>query len=89
MRFRAKQQGKIATGAPSSITSARGSASVEEVMRTTERGILVTRVWYLREVDLRAILYTGLMRDGTFLIENGKIAKSIRTCASTNHRCLY
>jgi predicted Zn-dependent protease len=77
-RFWAKKQGKIATGAPSSIKMAGGSASVEEMIRTTERGILVTRLWYLREVDPRTIVYTGLTRDGTFLIENGKIAKSIR-----------
>ena len=53
-----------------------GSASIDEMIRGTERGILVTRLWYLREVDPRTILYTGLTRDGTFLIENGKIARS-------------
>lgn len=77
-RFWAKKQGKVATGAPSSIKMAGGSSSLEEMIRSTERGILVTRLWYLREVDPRTILYTGLTRDGTFLIENGKIAKSIR-----------
>jgi predicted Zn-dependent protease len=77
-RFWAKKQGKIATGAPSSIKMAGGSASIEEMIRTTERGILVTRLWYLREVDPRTIVYTGLTRDGTFLIEDGKISKSIR-----------
>jgi len=40
--------------------------------------VLVTRLWYLRQVDPRTILYTGLTRDGTFLIENGKISKAIR-----------
>ena len=44
----------------------------------TERGILVTRLWYLRAVDPRTILYTGLTRDGTFLIENGKITRSVK-----------
>ncbi len=48
------------------------------MIRTTVRGILITRLWYLREVDPRTILYTGLTRDGTFLIENGKIARSVR-----------
>jgi predicted Zn-dependent protease len=42
------------------------------MIRSTQRGILVTRLWYLREVDPRTILYTGLTRDGTFLIEEGK-----------------
>ena len=44
----------------------------------TERGILVTRFWYIRAVDPRTILYTGLTRDGTFLIENGKVTRPIK-----------
>ena len=48
------------------------------MIKSTPRGMLVTRLWYLREVDPRTILYTGLTRDGTFLIENGKITKAIR-----------
>lgn len=76
-RFWAQKQKKIATGAPSSFKMSGGSKSVEELVQGTERGILVTRLWYLREVDPRTILYTGLTRDGTFLIENGKIAKSV------------
>ena len=75
-RFWAKKQGKQPTGAPSSLKMSGGSASIDEMIRGTERGILVTRLWYLREVDPRTILYTGLTRDGTFLIENGKISRS-------------
>jgi predicted Zn-dependent protease len=75
-RYWAKKQGKQPTGAPSSLKMSGGSASIDEMIRGTERGILVTRLWYLREVDPRTILYTGLTRDGTFLIENGKIARS-------------
>jgi len=48
------------------------------MIASTERGVLLTRLWYLREVDPRTILYTGLTRDGTFLIENGKISKALR-----------
>jgi predicted Zn-dependent protease len=55
-----------------------GDASVDDLIKGTPRGILVTRLWYLRQVDPRTILYTGLTRDGTFLIENGKISKAIR-----------
>lgn len=40
--------------------------------------MLVTRLWYLRQVDPRTELYTGLTRDGTFLIENGKLSKSVK-----------
>ncbi|MDQ3082340.1 MAG: TldD/PmbA family protein, partial [Gemmatimonadota bacterium] len=77
-RFWAKKQGKTATGAPTSFIMSGGTASVEDMIRSTPRGILVTRLWYLREVDPRTILYTGLTRDGTFLIENGKISKAVK-----------
>jgi predicted Zn-dependent protease len=77
-RFWAKKMGKQATGAPSSLKMTGGSQSVEDLVRGTERGILVTRLWYLREVDPRTILYTGLTRDSTFLIENGKVARSVQ-----------
>ncbi len=77
-RFWAKKNAKQATGFPSSIKMSGGSTSVDEMIRGTDRGVLVTRLWYLREVDPRTILYTGLTRDGTFLIENGKISRSIQ-----------
>jgi predicted Zn-dependent protease len=77
-RFWAKKQGKTATGFPQSLKMAGGSTPIEEMIKGTQRGILVTRLWYLREVDPRTILYTGLTRDGTFLVENGKISKAVR-----------
>ncbi len=77
-RFWAKKQGKTSTGTPQSMKMLGGSASLDDMVRSTQRGVLVTRLWYLREVDPRTILYTGLTRDGTFLIENGKITKSLR-----------
>ena len=77
-RFWAKKQGKPATGGPTTFKMAGGTQSVDDLIKGTARGILVTRLWYLREVDPRTILYTGLTRDGTFLIENGKITKSLR-----------
>ena len=52
--------------------------SLEELIAGTERGILVTRFWYIRPVDPRTVLYTGLTRDGTFLIEKGKITKAVK-----------
>ncbi len=77
-RFWAQKQGKVATGGPSSLKMTGGTTSMEEMIRSTQRGVLITRLWYLRQVDPRTILYTGLTRDGTFLIENGKISKSIK-----------
>jgi predicted Zn-dependent protease len=78
-RFWAKKQGKEPTGGASCLKLVgKGAVSQDELIRSTTRGILVTRLWYLREVDPRTILYTGLTRDGTFLIENGKVTKSLR-----------
>lgn len=76
-RFWASKHGKTPTGGATSLKMAGGEASIESMIGATERGILVTRLWYLREVDPRTILYTGLTRDGTFLIEEGRIARSI------------
>jgi predicted Zn-dependent protease len=77
-RFWAQKQGKPVTGFPTSVKMLGGSASVDEMIASTPRGVLVTRLWYLRQVDPRTILFTGLTRDGTFLVENGKISKSVR-----------
>ena len=57
---------------------AGGSKSVDQLIADTERGILVTRFWYIRFLDPRTVLVTGLTRDGTFLVENGKITKPIK-----------
>ena len=77
-RFWAKHSNTQPTGFPSSVKMQGGDQSVEQLIASTERGVLVTRLWYLREVDPRTILYTGLTRDGTFLIEHGRISKAIR-----------
>ncbi len=55
-----------------------GTASLEELIKSTEKGILVTRFWYIRMVDPQTVLLTGLTRDGTFYIENGKIAFPVK-----------
>jgi predicted Zn-dependent protease len=77
-RFWAKKQGKQPTGNPTSFIMTGGTASLDDMIKSTQRGVLVTRLWYLREVDPRTILYTGLTRDGTFLVENGKISKAVK-----------
>ena len=77
-RFWAQKQSKQPTGFPSSYKMQGGTTSLDDMIKSTPRGILVTRLWYLREVDPRTILYTGLTRDGTFLIENGKITKALK-----------
>jgi predicted Zn-dependent protease len=52
--------------------------TVEQMIATTERGILVTRLWYIREVDPFEKILTGMTRDGTFLIENGQVQGGVR-----------
>jgi PmbA protein len=52
--------------------------SVDQMVASTERGILVTRLWYIREVDPYEKIVTGMTRDGTFLIENGKVQCGLR-----------
>ena len=77
-RFWADKQEKRPTGFPNSGKMVGGSGSVDDLVGGTERGILVTRLWYLRQVDPRTMMYTGLTRDGTFLIEDGQISRSIK-----------
>jgi predicted Zn-dependent protease len=57
---------------------ARDPKTVEQMIAATERGILVTRLWYIREVDPYEKILTGMTRDGTFLIENGKLVCGLR-----------
>ncbi|HXY48814.1 MAG TPA: TldD/PmbA family protein [Terriglobales bacterium] len=52
--------------------------TVDQMVRETDHGILVTRLWYIREVDPYEKILTGMTRDGTFLIENGKVQGGIR-----------
>jgi predicted Zn-dependent protease len=64
--------------APVSIVIAGGDSSVERMVASTERGILVTRFWYIREVDPYQKVFTGMTRDGTFLVEAGRIVAGLR-----------
>ena len=59
--------------APMNIVIAGGDTTVDEMIASTERGILVTRLWYIREVDPYEKIFTGMTRDGTFLVEGGKV----------------
>jgi len=74
----AKKQGARAVGAPGNIVMAGGSKSTAELIASTKKGVLVTRTWYIRMVDPQTVLLTGLTRDGTFYIENGKIKHPIK-----------
>ncbi len=72
-RFWAQKQNAKAIPPARQVIMEGGNASLEELIAGTEKGILVTRFWYIRSVDPQTLLLTGLTRDGTFYIENGKI----------------
>ena len=64
--------------APVNIVFEGGNTTVEEMIASTERGILVTRLWYIREVDPYEKIFTGMTRDGTFLVDGGRIKAGLR-----------
>ncbi len=53
------------------------TASVEDLVSRTERGLLVTCLWYIREVDPATLLLTGLTRDGVYLVEGGEVTGAV------------
>jgi predicted Zn-dependent protease len=78
-RYWAQQKNMPANaGGGGALKMAGGTATLEEMIASTQRGILCTRFWYIRGVDQRTVLFTGLTRDGTFLIENGKITRPVK-----------
>lgn len=72
-RYWAQKTGIDCIPYPSNIIMKGSEKSVEDLISETEKGIFVTRLWYIRSVDTKQMLLTGLTRDGVFLIENGKI----------------
>jgi len=88
-RSSAKAQKKMPTGhgfalpneygeAPMNLVFGGGNSSVQEMVRGTERGLLVTRLWYIREVDPYEKVMTGMTRDGLYLVEKGKVTGAAR-----------
>jgi len=88
-RVSAKKAGKKPTGhgfglpneygeAPMNLVFGGGNSSLEKMVAGTDRGLLVTRVWYIREVDPYEKVMTGMTRDGLFLVENGKVTTAVR-----------
>jgi predicted Zn-dependent protease len=64
--------------APMNLVLAGGNSSVPEMIASTDRGLLVTRLWYIREVDPYEKIMTGMTRDGLFLVERGKVGPAVR-----------
>jgi predicted Zn-dependent protease len=76
-RFWADRQGVEPKPTPSNLIMSGGDATVEEMIASIQRGVLITRFWYIRGLNPRTISYTGLTRDGTFLVENGQISRPV------------
>ena len=77
-RYWAQKQGVQPVAFPANIIMEGGTATTEELIKSTDKGILVSRLWYIRMVDPQTLLLTGLTRDGTFYIENGEIKYPIK-----------
>ncbi|MBT8303396.1 MAG: TldD/PmbA family protein [Bacteroidia bacterium] len=77
-RYWAEQKGVDPVPFASNGIMEGGDASLEDLIKSTKKGILVTRLWYIRGVDPQTLLYTGLTRDGTFYIENGQIKHPVK-----------
>ena len=75
----AQQQGAPATAALDNLVleDPTATASTAEMVARTERGLLLTTLWYIREVDPQTLLVTGLTRDGVFLVENGEVTGAV------------
>ncbi|MFE7777480.1 metallopeptidase TldD-related protein [Streptomyces sp. NPDC057445] len=67
----------VSPGIGNLILDGGGDASLEEMVAGTERGLLLTCLWYIREVDPATLLLTGLTRDGVYLVENGEVTGEV------------
>ena len=77
-RFWAQKQNVKPVPQPPNMIMEGGTASLDDLIKSTEKGILVSRLWYIRMVDPQTLLLTGLTRDGTFYIENGQVKYPIK-----------
>ena len=76
-RYWARKSGRQARPPAPNAIMLGGHKSLTELVATSERALLVTNLWYMRQVDARSMLYTGLTRDGVFLVENGEIVRPV------------
>jgi predicted Zn-dependent protease len=77
-RFWAQKQNREPTGGPVNLIMDGGTAPIADLIAGTDRGVLVTRFWYIRPLDPQTLLFTGLTRDGLFLIEKGKVTRPVK-----------
>ncbi len=67
----------VAPGAGNLVLEGGADRSLEEMVASTRRGLLVTCLWYIREVDPATLLLTGLTRDGVYLVEDGAVVGEV------------
>jgi predicted Zn-dependent protease len=77
-RYWAQKQGKTATPQPGNLIMQGGTSTIDQLIAGVERGVLVTRFWYIRSLDPQTLVFTGLTRDGLFLIEKGKVTRPVK-----------
>jgi predicted Zn-dependent protease len=79
-RFWAKQKNTEPTPGPvnTNLESSENPASIDEMIKATKKGLLISRFWYIRTTDPRTASSTGLTRDGVWMIEDGKIAYPVK-----------
>jgi predicted Zn-dependent protease len=76
-RYWAEKKGHEPVPFPPNIIVEGGNNSLEDLIRSTKKGVLVSRFWYIRDLNPMILLLTGLTRDGTFWIENGKVSHPV------------
>jgi predicted Zn-dependent protease len=76
-RFWAERKQTAPVAPPLNLVMSGGSATQADMIRSIRRGVLITRLWYVRMLNPRTIAVTGLTRDGTFFIENGRISRPV------------
>jgi predicted Zn-dependent protease len=79
-RYWAQRQKKepTATQPGMSLVMEGGTSTLDEMIKSTKRGLLVSFFWYIRPVDQQTLLYTGMTRDGLFLVENGEVVAPVQ-----------
>jgi predicted Zn-dependent protease len=77
-RFWAEKNKREPTAGPANLVMDGGTDTIDALIAGTERGVLVTRFWYIRPLDPQSLLFTGLTRDGLFLIEKGKVTRPVK-----------
>ncbi len=77
-RYWADKQGRDPVPMAGGIKMEGGQGTAADLVANVERGLLITRFWYIRSVDRRSLLYTGLTRDGTYLVEDGRVTGAVK-----------